>query len=240
MEKLITFETMDNFAYVNYNVGRKPIRGITLQFFGLGGQDMWGFGTETDDGRFYGEQGILCVVPYNNPWSWMNRQAVEYTDEILDVLISHFDLPDDIPITSTGGSMGGMAALVYSAYAKRTPVACIVNCPVCDLPYHYTERRDLPRTLYSAVYYEDCSLQKALEDRSPVHLGDKMPDIDYYFFHCAGDDCVSKARHSDVFVGKYKDTRNITYYEIDGQGHCYMPPEMGEKYRNLPIEIMCK
>ena len=58
---------------------------------------------------------------------------------------------ENIPVVSTGGSMGGQSALVYCAYSKRTPVACVANCPVCDTVFHFTERPDLPRTLYSAV-----------------------------------------------------------------------------------------
>ena len=46
--------------------------------------------------------------------------------------------------------MGGLCALVWPRYTKRRVVAVAANCPVCDLPFHYTERPDLPRTLRAA------------------------------------------------------------------------------------------
>ena len=198
MEKIITIENLRSFAYCNNQICKKPIKGIAISFFGLCCDSM--FFEDTEDGIRFAENGILYVVPYQNPWAWQNKQNVSYTDEILDVLFKEYNLPDDLPIVSTGGSMGGLSALVYMAYAKRTPVACVANCPVCDLPYHYTERPDLPRTLYSAFYNYDCSLQDALKSASPLDLVDKMPvNSRYYVFHCEADNAVNKQKHSDVY-----------------------------------------
>ena len=118
MDKIITQENLRNFCYVNDGVCQKPIRGIVVHFMGLGGTMM--YSEETEQGLFYGTRGILYLVPYNNPWAWMNPQAVAYTDEILDVLIAQYALPENIPIVSTGLSMGGLSALVYAKRAKRT------------------------------------------------------------------------------------------------------------------------
>ena len=113
----------------------------------------------------------------------MNRHTVDYTDELIDVLFREYDLPENLPIVSTGLSRGGLSALVYTAYAKRTPVACVANCPVCDLPYHYTERPDLPRTLYSAFGTYTGTLDEAMRSASPMHIVDKLPvSTAYYVF----------------------------------------------------------
>jgi len=118
MNKLITWETIHNFAYVNDAVCTLPIRGIMLSFYGL---STYTFVTEdTPDGILFGKHGILVVIPYCNPWSWMNNQAAAYTDEILDVLFAHFRLSESVPVISTGASMGGLAALTYCAKARRT------------------------------------------------------------------------------------------------------------------------
>jgi len=151
MEKIMTWENLGSFAYTNHEVINGDIRGIVVSFVGLGGAITW-FGSQNLDGIEWGKKGILDVHPYNNPWNWMNRQAIDWTDEVLDVLFDHFNLPEATPIISTGGSMGGQCALVYTRYAKRTPKACFANCPVCDMPFHFTERPDLPRTIYSAYY----------------------------------------------------------------------------------------
>lgn len=229
MKKIITIENLRSFAYCNNQICKKPIKGLTISFFGLGGASM--FAEDTEDGIRFAEDGILYVVPYQNPWAWQNKQNVSFTDEIIDVLFREYNLPENLPIVSTGGSMGGLSALVYMTYAKRTPLACVANCPVCDLPYHFTERSDLPRTLYSAFYNYDCSLQEALSSASPLHLVDKMPENSkYYIFHCEEDKAVNKQKHSDCFVEKMKEKHNIIYYAIPDRGHCDLTDEMKKLY----------
>lgn len=164
MEKIITHENLRSFAYVNEDICARPIRAICLEFFGLNGNAM--YSEDTERGKLLAKEGILLVIPYANPWAWMNRQAVALADEIVDVLIAAHQLREDIPVISTGGSMGGLSALVYTRYAKRTPAACVANCPVCDLPYHFTERPDLPRTLYSAFGSYEGTMEDALRTAS--------------------------------------------------------------------------
>lgn len=233
MEKLITYPTLRNFAYSNDRICKKPIRGIALSFFGLGGQTM--FDEDTELGVFLAEKGIVLLIPYTNPWSWMNAQAAAYTDELIDVLTEEYGLSEDIPIVSTGGSMGGQSALVYTAYAKRTPAACVANCPVCDLPYHFTERPDLPRTLYSAFGQYECSFEEALRSASPLHLAQagKMPRVSYTVFHCEEDKAVNKQKHSDIFVQALNCP--VTYYAVPERGHCDLPEEFRELFNNAIV-----
>lgn len=229
MEKIITIENMRSFAYCNNQICKKPIIGIVLSFFGLGGAAM--YNEETEEGYKFAEKGILYLVPYQNPWAWMNRQTVDYTDELIDVLFKEYDLPESLPIVSTGGSMGGLSALVYTAYANRTPVACVANCPVCDLPYHFTERPDLPRTLYSAFGTYEGTIEEALRSASPLHLIDNMPTkSNYYIFHCEEDKAVDKQKHSDRFAEKMQENHSISYYAVPERGHCDLTEEMREKY----------
>ena len=225
MEKIITIENIKSFSYCNADKCKKPIRAVVLFFFGLGGSDS--FGDEMPEGKMYAEQGILFLAPYYNPWSWMNKQAVEYTEELFE----HFNLPANTPIVSTGASMGGLSTLIFTNYAKRTPIACVANCPVCDLPYHFTERRDLPRTIYSAFGNYDCSFEDAMKSNSPLHLVDKMPKTTKYcIFHCEKDDAVNKKIHSDRFVAELKREHYVKYYEIADRGHCDLTDEMRQIY----------
>lgn len=230
MEKIITYENLSKFAYVNDKNVKMPIKGIVLNFFGLGSQAMY---WEDDKyAQFFAENGILWVVPYNNPWAWMNKQAVSYTDEILDVLIEKYNLSDP-KIVSSGGSMGGFSALLYTLKAKRTPIACVADCPVCDLVYHFTERVDLPRTIYSALYNEDCPLDEALRNNSPYHLAEKMPKIKYHVFHCDKDSCVNIDKHSRAFVEKMQEAgHQITLDIVNDKDHCQLTPEAEAKYLN--------
>lgn len=237
MEKIMTYENIRSFAYVNDRVVKKPIKGIVVNFIGLGGEAM--YDNDTDGDTFFCEKGILYVHPYNNPWNWMNRQAVNYTDEILDVLFEALDLPENLPIVSIGGSMGGLSCLVYTYYAKRTPVACVANCPVCDAPYHYTERPDLPRTMYSALYNNPGSLDEALKSISPLHLAPDMPDIPYTIFHCNKDGAVNIDMHSEKLVAAFKAAgKNVTYHIVPDRGHCDLTPEMYELYRKYIVDAI--
>ena len=219
MEKIMNAENLASFAYVNDEICEKPIRGIVVDFYGLNNITISDFDTQT--GEMYAEKGILYVTPYNNPWAWMNSQAVAYTDEIIDVLMEKHGLSENTPIVATGGSMGGQSALIYTRYAKRTPVACVTNCPVCDVVFHYTERRDLPRTLYSSLFHFDGTLDEALRSISPLHQIEHMPRIPYRIFHCTADKSVNIDAHSRTFVKAMEESgHRITLDTVEGRGHC--------------------
>lgn len=235
MKKIISIHNLSCFAYCNHRICRTPIKGIVISFFGLGGAEMWS--EDPAEACEYAEKGILYLVPYQNPWAWMNRQTVDYTDELIDVLFQEYHLPTDLPIVSTGGSMGGLSALVYTAYAKRTPIACVANCPVCDLPYHFTERPDLPRTLYSAFGTYSGTMEEALRSASPFHLVEKMPTKSaYYIFHCEADQSVNQQLHSDRFVKEMQKNHTISYYTVPGRGHCDLTEEMWQMYHHCILK----
>lgn len=239
MKKIITFETIRSFAYVNTSVCKHPVRGIVINFNGLNNKDM--YDEDTNEGVYYGNEGVLYVSPYNNPWSWMNAQAVAYTDEIVEVLFKHLDLPEDTPVVSMGQSMGGLASLVYCRYSSRTPVACVANCPVCDLVYHFTERPDLPRTIYSAFWNEEGELNDILKKYSPLHLAAEMPKIRYYIFHCDKDRSVNLELHSGRFVEEmHKQGHDIEMYIIPDRGHCKLTFEAQDKKLRLALDAIIK
>ncbi len=234
MEKLINYVSLRSFAYSNDRLCIKPIKGIVLHFPGLGTSDM--YFDDTDDGKYFAQLGIIYIIPYYNPWAWMNRQTVAFVDEILDVIFNEYSLDSELPVISSGLSMGGLSALVYTHYAKRTPVACVANCPVCDLPYHFTERADLPRTLYSAFGGYEGSFDKALESASPYHLAEEMPSkTAYYIFHCEKDSAVSIEKHSKKFVEKLSKGHRVKFLTVPDRDHCDLTEEMRLKYNECII-----
>ena len=229
MKPVITFENIRSFAYVNSDLINGEPKGIVVSFFGLGGANM--YSTDTSDGIFFAEHNLLCLVPYSNPWGWMNNEESKLTDELIQVLCGHYGT--DLKVASIGGSMGGMAALTYCCKADRTPVICVANCPVCDFLYHYGERPDLPRTIYSALFRQAegdfDKLSAAIMELSPLHLVYSMPDIEYYIFHCTADKSVNKELHCDRFVEAMKAAghqQHIHYTAVKGRGHC----DLGEQY----------
>ena len=185
---------------------------------------------------------ILLVIPYYNPWSWMNRQAFVYTAEILSVLKERYSLPNDIPIVSSGLSMGGLAAMVWAKDIKPAPVACVLNCPVFDLAEMLARRQHaIYRTLYSAFYsaHEDGTLEDAFKKVSPLHMIDEMPKIDYYIFQCEDDDNVCKSTHSDPFVTEMRRRgHRVTYHTIPGRGHCDLPDDFQKLFNQYIINAI--
>ncbi len=224
----INYENLRFYAYCNDKICTRPVKGMVIDFFGLGAAVM--YDEDTPLGKIFAEKGVILLIPYNNPWAWMNKQAVAYTDELVDVLFDKYDLPSDTPIVSSGFSMGGLSSIVYCAYAKRTPIRCVANCPVCDLPLHYTERPDLPRTIYSAFYFCD-DLDDALKSASPIHLAQRnmLPDIQYDIFHCDKDSAVNISWHSEKFVSKMQG-KDLRYTIVPDQDHCCLPQKEWDMY----------
>lgn len=240
MSKIITYENLRSFAYSNDKLIKGEIKGVAIDFFGLGCQAMYNR-EDTKTGILLAEHNILFFVPYSNPWGWMNKQEINLTDEIMDVLFEHYNLDENTPIVSTGGSMGGLCSLVYPYYAKRTPIAVVSNCPVCDLPYHFTEREDLPRTLYSAFGECEGDFYDVLYQYSPYHLASKMPDIKYTIFHCSADSAVNIDKHSEKFVSAMKENgKDITYHIVPDREHCDLGAEEYELYYKAIIDAVEK
>ena len=235
---IITPENLSSFAFHTGDQCVGKIKGIVLDFHGLGFTPMM---EETPEpAKQYGAKGGIYVFPYYGPWSWMNTIAVKTVDQIVAAIRNKYNLSDSVPVIATGGSMGGLSALVYTRYAEITPAACAAVCPVCDLPYHYTERADLPRTIYHAFFHYDCDFQTAMKSASPVHLAREMPDIPYYILHGNQDSMVNKEKHSDRFVAAMLESnhRNMTYKTAVGMEHCMLSEEDRKSYDDFIIRFL--
>lgn len=238
MKNVINYENLRSFAYSNDKLITGEIKGVAIDFFGLGCQAMYNR-EDTEMGKYLAERNILFFVPYSNPWGWMNKQEVNLTDTIMDILFERYGLDENTPIVSTGGSMGGLSSLVYCYYAKRTPVACVSNCPVCDLVYHFTEREDLPRTIYSAFWDEEGDLDEVLSRYSPYHLAEKMPKIKYTLFHCSRDGAVNIEKHSEKFVNKMKENDfSVDYHVVPDRDHCDLSAEAKNLYYQAIVDAI--
>ena len=219
----ITPDNLSLFAYTNGDNLKGSPREIAVEFHGLGFTSV----IKNDDeyiNRFT-EKDILYVFPYYGPWSWMNDDSISMVDDIISAAADKYGAYD-VPVIITGKSMGGLSALVYTAYASVTPTACAANCPVCDLVEHYNERKDLPRTLIAAYGYRNGDLTEKLKAHSPFHIASKMPAIPYYIVHGDADGEVNKVVHSDKFVNEIRTRRKVTYIEVPGMEHCQMPDDV--------------
>jgi len=216
---VISAETLEQFAWTNLSFLNETPSGVVLIFHGL---NFVNLRSECSAFEIYcAQHHLLTLFPYYGPWSWMNDDAVRCVDEVVDAAFERFHLDASTPVIASGNSMGGLSSLVYTRYARRTPKACFANCPVCDLPYHATERPDLPRTVYTAFSGAPCGLEEALRQHSPLHLAEDMPRIPYYIVHGTADTAVNKQMHSDRFVAAmHENHHELIYREVEGMRHC--------------------
>jgi hypothetical protein len=211
-------EWLNQVAWIGDQYVKGPIRGVVLSFHGLGSTGRKTEPTTAELG--WAEAGGLVVFPYYGPWSWMNRQARAFVDELVDAVYAVYGLSDRTPLISTGGSMGGLSSLLYTRYARRPVAACLALYPACDLKFHFTERPDLPATIHHAFlgYTED--REAVLAEHSPLCQVARMPDIPYLIIQGDRDAAVSKARHSDPMVAAMRARKmNVEYVEVPGMGH---------------------
>ena len=214
---MISSALLDKFASLNTEYVKLPISGVVLRFPGLGST---GLKSEPDSHDLvWGQAGALTVFPYQDPWGWMNPPVLHFIDDLVAAIRQRHQLAPEVPLLSTGGSMGGHAALLYSMKSRHRVAACMALWPVCDLPFHYTERVDLPRTLHHAFgSYED--IAAPLREHSPLHQVKAMPDIPYLLIHGEKDQAVKKAAHSDPMVAAMRQRHlQVDYVERPKMGH---------------------
>lgn len=211
-------EVLKQVAWLGDDWLKGKVRAVVLVFHGLGGGAPKA--APTTEEIEWARQGGLIVYPYYGPWSWMNRQSRRFMDDLIDDVFREFALGAGTPIISTGGSMGGHGALLYTRYARRPIVACHALFPACDMTYHWNERPDVPATVRYAFrdYAEDWDA--VLKEHSPLHQVGCMPKIPYQVIHGDADKAVSKQHHSDPFVAAMKTHgHTIEYIEVPGMGH---------------------
>jgi dipeptidyl aminopeptidase/acylaminoacyl peptidase len=211
-------QLLDRVAWVGARHVVGPVRGLVLRFHGLGAQGMKTSGDPLD--LEWASRGALVIEPFHGPWAWMNDGTRDLYDAVVDAVRARLALSAELPLIVTGGSMGGHGALTYAFRSRHRVTACQANCPVCDLPFHYTERPDLPRTMHHAFgSYGDIAAE--LVARSPLHQAARLPDIPYQIVHGVRDQAVGKARHSDPLVAAMRARGlRIEYIEADEMAHC--------------------
>jgi dipeptidyl aminopeptidase/acylaminoacyl peptidase len=216
-EFLMDYDMLQKVAWLGEKFLSGPPRAIVMEFHGLG---MVSLKTEvTTTERAWAEAGALVIFPCYGPWSWMNRQARAYVDDMVEAAQKRHGL-QSAPLISTGGSMGGCSCLLFCRYTRHRVTACSALFPVCDVPFHFTERPDLPRTFRQAFWGYPEPFAEVLKEHSPLHQVAGMPDIPYQILHGEEDEAVNKTKHSDPFVAAMRKAgRKVEYVEIPGLRH---------------------
>jgi len=209
---------LDCYCHNNASRIQGDIRRIVLEFQGLNRYQMLDQPSPLE--LELTDKHILYVIPYTAPWSWMNHGAAAYTNLLLDSIFQRFQLPEDTPVISTGYSMGGQAALMYTQFSTRKITACYANSPVCDLAAHWQERMDVPRTLVSAFIDSPLGIEEEIRTHSPLQTAANLPDIPYLIIAGAKDTEVHKHLHSDKLADRLRRlNRQVTYHELPDMAH---------------------
>ena len=223
----MNMEEVKQLAWVGYELVQGPIRGVVVTLHGL---NVTGMKSEPwPEDHEYAAAGLLSVYPYYGPWCWMNRQARAFVGELVDSIYRQYAIPADAPLVAVGDSMGGLSVLLMTRYALRRPVTrCCAIYPVCDLPFHYTERPDVPRTIRMAYWGYEEDFDEVLIEHSPLHQVTRLPRVPYLFLHGDLDKAVNKQKHSDRMVAAMQQHGfDVVYHGIPGYGHGGpMPPAM--------------
>ncbi len=235
-EQIITPENLSRFCYTNAPLLKRDLRGVILTFHGRGEP---GFLSHSPFSKELAEKGIIQIFPYYGPWAWMNSGAVKITDALVSAVYERWAGGKDVPLVCEGGSMGGLAALIYPVLGRRKPAAAAANCPACDLVHHFSARKDLPRYFLCAYGGGgEASLQETLKRRSPMHRINDMPDIPFLLVHGLSDRVIEAAPNSERFCALMEQAgKNARYVPVEGMGHCDMPPGVSKEYYDFILSF---
>lgn len=228
--KTINADNLELFAATNAARISGDIRALVMEFPGLDGGSCLGGQTHVgplDSGYAIrcAARGILLVYPFIGPWSWMNDIAVKTVDMIIDAVKEKYDLPDDIRIVNSGGSMGGAGALMYTVNGRHRAVACAASGPVCDLTCLGDDFPDGACTVYRAVAHYAMNFDDAVKSISPIYQASRMPRIPYFIAHTDGDEIVRIDKNSDPFVKRMRALgHDVRYVVVPDQAHCDLGP----------------
>lgn len=243
-KKLINKDTYLSFANTNEEHVVLPIKGIVVEFPGLGGSsclggtiNMQSYGLEhTID---YGQNGIIIAYMFPGPWSWGNKGAIRMADAVVDALWEKYGLSADVSVVACGGSMGGLGALMYAINSRYKVCMAAAACPCVDALDRMWAHPEFPRTYVSAVASYDAELEDSLKEISPIYRIADMPRIPYFICSDAEDEVFPEAQ-CDLFVEKLKEAgHNVEYYKQPGLKHGHFYPEIRQKlYDAIKNEIL--
>ncbi len=233
---MTSFMNPDNilqFAFVNFDTLKdRKIRGVVVDCHGYSDIAVW---KQSDDtAAFLGENGVLFVHPYYPYDCWGNDGCIAFIDDILRALYTGLNLDADrVPLVMTGGSMGGMTALIYTLDGHYKPCAAAMNCPVTDMNrYFHTEHEY--NTIYTAYCQRGFDLQKEIDRHSPILRTADLPDIPYYIVGGERDKCVTVNEYIRPFAEKLRAEKSEVMCDVVADmGHCQINdfPEAAKKWR---------
>lgn len=223
-KNIINASTLTFFCNTNEAVLTLPVRGFILEFPGLGGGSCMGGCMDLAEYRGgyaeeMGKAGILVAYTFPGPWSWMNRGAVRYCELVAHAIREKYSLPESTPWVVTGGSMGGMGALIFAADAKVKPTACVSVCPCVNVPQCFEDHGRFRRTLFCAVADYEGEITENLLSISPKHRMKDMPYIPYLIINDCADELFPEGETDTYVEGLRAKGHDVAYDRLEGCHH---------------------
>lgn len=229
--KFINKDTLHFYINSNEPFLTTPVKGVVLEFPGLGGSSCLGgcidMGVyDTDFSRDFGKNGILLAYLFPGPWSWANKGAVRMANAVVSAIKDKYDLPDDAPLAVCGGSMGGLGALIYSLRSAHNITCVAAACPGVNVMTSYNCKELVPRSYFSAAAVYDMPIEDALKDFSPWEHVEEMKNIPYFICSDVDDELFPVAECDEYVEMLRKRGLSVEYYRQEHCGHGAFTPEV--------------
>ncbi|MBR7142816.1 MAG: prolyl oligopeptidase family serine peptidase [Clostridia bacterium] len=225
--KYINGENLLDYAFLNEDTLKRPLKGICVAFHGYTDATMYEESPEI--ARKLGEKGIAWVFPYYSVWAWMGKNSQIFVEQVLDAVYERLQADESLPLLISGGSMGGLTALNYVLRGKRKATACAVSCPVVDMNFNFEDHPSFRRALLSAHIEKEGDLHEILKQYSPSSFAHRLPDIPYFLLFGELDTYYTQ-KHRPLLVEPMKQ-RGLNVRE-------WIHPEMGHNYFSGHPEAM--
>ena len=210
--------------------GVKGIKKLAVEFPGFDGNSCLSGNfnnAELSNGfaKALGDADILLIYVFTGPWNWMRDVSVRTVDDIIASVMEKYGLSKDIPIVLTGGSMGGLGALMYATGGKYKAISCAVSCPVCDLFAVSKFSHFFAASVYFACAHYDCEYSSAVRSLSPLYRVSDFPKIRYFILWCDSDDVILPNENAIPLIDKMTAAGlDVETLKLEGRGHCDHTP----------------
>ena len=216
--KYINKENLADFAFLNTDTLKPPLRAVCVCFHGYTDATM--FEKSPEMARKLGERGIAWVHPYYSVWAWMSPSSQEFCEQVLDAVYDKLGAESDVPFIVSGGSMGGLTALCYLVYGKRKAIGCALNCPVTDMAKTYEDKPTFRRAILSAHIENADPFETVMKKYSPVHFAYRLPDIPYFFVYGERDEYFTEVQMPPMRAELDKYGLSYKLSVVEGMTHC--------------------
>lgn len=165
------------------------------------------------------ERGYYLVVPNLGPDHWMNQEAVENVDRVIDQMVSRYGV-DPQQVNLLGSSMGGGGSLVYVTRRPGKIRSVVSVFPMIDYCDWEKERGEGVAHLIVDAHHGDFNQrEKLLRDLSPTEHVDAFRTTAVYLLHGVKD-TTCLLSHSQKFANLLREKGYpVVLQEVPGAGH---------------------